>query len=312
MAARPAEREEDQRAAMRVVSRVFKASMSCEWEVALRLRQPRYRDATWWTWSEQGEVVGALVCAPLRWHSSTWSAPREGYTLGALAVLPERRGHNIGRRLIASVMAERSAAGAGRGLLFAGISPHMYTPLGFRARQVSAFSVPAPALLALQATPTQLNPLDPYVDLEELAGAWRRSHRGSGPAVYVHRDPADVERSLAQGVDDVFFRLAGPGPHSGTLRLRDLPEADAVQIVECALETRGSSPCAALPSALAAVASLTLQLGRSRVQGWWPSVWGDPAVALGIGGVLHPHPVPPMTVGLDLDLPLLLWASDEL
>lgn len=291
---------------MRLVSAVFQAHSNTDWELALRLRHPRYRDATWWTWCEQDRPVGALVCAPLRWKASTWSAPRQGYMLGAVAVLPEHRGQDIGRKLVSAVMQERSAAGAGRGLLFAGISPRIYEPVGFQVREAAAFSVSTAALLALQGTPSQLTALDPYSELEELARSWRDAHQGGRPAVYVHREPEDFRRSLAQGVDDAFFQL---GASSGFLRLRELPDADAVELVECALV---GAQGASIQSALAAIATLSQQLGRSRVQGWWPGHWGAPAKVLGLQGVLRPHPVPPMTVGLDLGLPLSLSSSDEL
>lgn len=309
MSARPAESAPEKREAARLVSRVFQASMGGDWEAALRLSHPRYREVRWWTWREDGRALGALVCAPLRWDKRLWEAPRPGYALGSVAVLSEHRGRDIGRRLVAAVMEERQAAGAGRGLLFAAIAPRVYAPLGFRTHKAVTVTAGLPALRERESRPSVLTPVDPFAEAEALAQIWRRAHRGAS-ATYVHRDPAQLRATLSWSREDVFFRLSGGS--SGFLRLRDQPESDALEVIESVLETDQASLAEAIPSAYSAIASLGLSLGRTRLEGWWPSSWPAPATVLGSAATARPRHYPPMTHGLDLDAPLALWSSDEI
>ena len=110
---------------------VFGPEGPLEWVRAQRLGHPRRQSADPWLLEAEGRVVSALLAYPLTF--GTPSGARVGAIgLGAVATLPDARGHGLAASLCRAVAEHYAQDGRPAGLLFSAIPPALYERLDYR------------------------------------------------------------------------------------------------------------------------------------------------------------------------------------
>lgn len=220
---------------------------------ALRLRNPRRADATWWLLEEEGRAVSTLVCYPLDFAVNGQTVP--GYGLGAVGTLPEARGRGFAASLCRAAIAGAEAGGRSVGLLYSAIPPAYYERLGFRVVPAWRPSCTQPAALATSGPQAAWRPVDPRREAAALAATYERHHRGP----HLYRDPARFLRNVELSPGDVYFGLGTP--LVGYVRLA--VEDGTVEVVEDVV------PDADRPAVLRAAGRLAVGIGAKAVEGWF-------------------------------------------
>lgn len=252
--ARPAESTADRRVAAAITHAANAAPQPLDVFVATRLRSPRRANATWWLLEDGGVAVASLVEYPLRFAAG--DAVAAGYGLGAVGTAPSARKRGYATELCRQVVEAAEAAGRRVGLLYSAIPPAFYERLGFRVAPAWHHVCARPAELAASGPNLAWTPIDPRADAAALAALYTRRHAG---ALHLHRDAAEVVRSVELNPDDVFFGVGTP--LRGYVRL--CVEAESVEVVEEVV------PAPERAAALRAVGRLAVACKALTVEGWF-------------------------------------------
>ena len=220
---------------------------------ALRLRNPRRADATWWLLEDGGRPVSTLVCYPLDFAVD--GSVVKGYGLGAVATLPDARKRGFASDLCRAAIAGAEAEGRSIGLLYSAIPPAYYERLGFRVVPAWRPSCTRPAELAASGPHAAWAPVDPRREATTLSALYESHHRGA----HVYRDPARFLRNVELNPGDVYFGLGAPLVGYVRLAIED----GTVEVVENAV------PEADRAAVLRSAARLAVGVGAKAVEGWF-------------------------------------------